>query len=212
MSAMPRLLLVEDHILVRQSLRAFLEDAGCMVVGEAGNGVEALQLIRELRPDLILLDIHLPEMNGIEIARQIRLQWSDICIIVLTAYNETAYQRAFAAMGIYDFVPKTAEFSELLTHIKAAIKTRLALQPANVPPESSETMDYRLTEREIEVLRGAAQGWTNKQIGVQLDISARTVQVHLYTIYQKLNVANRTEAVLRALTLKMIPRIDGEAE
>jgi NarL family two-component system response regulator YdfI len=212
MSIMPRLLLVEDHILVRQSIRAFLEEAGFVVIGEAGSGVEAIQLIRELHPDVILLDIHLPEMNGIETARQIRQQWADIRIIVLTAYNETAYQRALKAIGIHDFVLKTAEFSELLERIKNVMKMPLNSPPAAVPFDLVENADYRLTEREVEVLRGAAQGWTNKQIGVQLDISARTVQVHLHTIYQKLNVANRTEAVLRALALDMIPAINEETE
>lgn len=208
---MPRLLLVEDHILVRQSIRAFLEEAGFVVIGEAGNGVEALQLIRELHPEVVLLDIHLPEMNGIETARQIRQQWVDIRIIVLTAYNETVYQRALKAIGIHDFVLKTAEFSELLERIKNVMRMPLNA-PADAPLELCENADYRLTEREIEVLRGAAQGWTNKQIGVQLDISARTVQVHLHTIYQKLNVANRTEAVLRAIALNLIPRIDEAIE
>lgn len=211
MNTMSRLLLVEDHILVRQSIRAFLEEADFVVVGEAGNGVEALQLIREFHPDVVLLDIHLPEMNGIETARQIRQQWSGIRIIVLTAYNETVYQRALTAIGIHDFVLKTAEFSELLERIKNVMKMPLNA-PAGAPLELIENADYRLTEREIEVLRGAAQGWTNKQIGVQLDISARTVQVHLHTIYQKLNVANRTEAVLRAIALNLIPRIDEAME
>lgn len=211
MNVMPRLLLVEDHILVRQSIRAFLEEAGFVVIGEAGNGVEALQLIRELHPEVVLLDIHLPEMNGIETARQIRQQWVDIRIIVLTAYNETVYQRALKAIGIHDFVLKTAEFSELLERIKNVMRMPLNA-PADAPLELCENADYRLTEREIEVLRGAAQGWTNKQIGVQLDISARTVQVHLHTIYQKLNVANRTEAVLRAIALNLIPRIDEAIE
>lgn len=209
---MPRLLLVEDHILVRQSIRAFLEEAGFIVVGEAGNGSEALQLIGELHPNVVLLDIHLPEMNGIETARQIRQQWSDVRIIVLTAYNEAAYQRALTAIGIHDFVLKTAEFSELLARIKNAMNLPATPQPIEIPFDALDTAAYRLTEREIEVLRGAAQGLTNKQIGVQLDISARTVQVHLSTIFQKLDVANRTEAVLRALALKIIPGIDKEAE
>lgn len=209
---MPRLLLVEDHILVRQSIRVFLEEAGLVVVGEAGNGAEALRLIPELDPNVVLLDIHLPEMNGIETARQIRQRWPDIRIIVLTAYNDTAYQRALSVIGIHDFVPKTAEFAELLRRIKDVMKMPPTLATALIPLDDTENADYRLTEREVEVLRSAAQGLTNKQIGVELDISARTVQVHLHTIYQKLDVANRTEAVLRAIALNMIPRINEDTE
>lgn len=203
---MVRLLLAEDHILVRQSIRAFLHDAGYAVIGEAGTGVEAVRLARELKPDLILMDIHLPEMNGIDAVRQIRQQSPDVRIIALTAYNEKVYQQALAGLGVDDFILKTAEFSVLLQSIQKAVRD----QPPNSLSEA--TADPRLTEREIEVLRGAARGRTNKQIGVELDISARTVQVHLHTIFQKLGVANRTEAVLRAMSLKLIPSTDRDSD
>lgn len=208
---MTRLLLVEDHVLVRQSIRAFLQDAGFSVVGEAGTGVEALQLISDLRPDVILLDIHLPEMNGIEVARQVRQQWPEIRVVALTAYNEKAYQRALMALGVHDFILKTVELSELLQRLNNALNKPVPA-PTTARFSPPDEVDYRLTEREGEVLQGVAKGWTNKQIGHRLDISARTVQVHLYTIYQKLKVANRTEAVLRALALNMIPRTDGDME
>ncbi len=208
---MARLLLVEDHVLVRQSIRAFLQDAN-YVIGEAGTGAEALRLIPDLKPDLVLLDIHLPEMNGIAVARQIRQQWPNIRIVVLTAYNEKAYQAALAEVGVHDFILKTVELSELLLRINQVLDTPIEWQIASTLSGVGGDVDYWLTEREVEVLQGAARGWTNKQIGVQLDISARTVQVHLYTIYQKLNVSNRTEAVLRALALNLIANTDGVSE
>lgn len=197
---MTRLLLAEDHILVRQSIRAFLVDAGYTVIGEAGTGTDAVRLTNQLKPDLVLMDIHLPQMNGIDAVRQIRQQSPGVRIIALTAYNEKAYQQALADLGVDDFILKTAEFSVLLHSIQ------------KVMGEQPVSPDHRLTEREIEVLRGAARGWTNKQIGVELDISARTVQVHLHTIFQKLAVASRTEAVLRAMSLKLIPSNDGAGE
>ncbi len=209
---MTRLLLVEDHVLVRQSIRAFLQDAHLAVIGEAGTGTEAIHLIDELNPDLVLLDIHLPEMNGIELARQMRRRWPHIRIIALTAYNESIYQRELAKIGIYDFILKTAELSELLAAIQRVIHEPLTTDQPFLSLLPSEPNQQRLTEREIDVLRGAAKGWTNKKIGLRLNISARTVQVHLHTIYQKLNVSNRTEAVLSALALKLISQSDGAFE
>jgi DNA-binding NarL/FixJ family response regulator len=204
---MTRLLLVEDHILVRQSIRAFLQDAHLQVVGEAGSGTDALSLIDQLNPDVVLLDIHIPEINGIELARRIRSTWPDIQIIVLTAYNEPIYQQALNEIGVRDFVLKTAEMSELIEIIQRAVAEKsLRAPPQNKPPQEQT----HLTVREIEVLMGAAQGWTNKQIGLRLGISARTVQVHLHTIYQKLHVSNRTEAVLSALALKLISQTGGK--
>ncbi len=205
---MTRLLLVEDHVLVRQSIRAFLEGAALDVVGEASNGSEAVQMTLDLQPDLVIMDVHMPEMSGIEATRRIRRLCPNVRVIALTAYNEKAYQRAFSEVGADGFVLKTAEFSELLKVIQGVMATpREGTMPAPRPESNSQ-----LTERELEVLVSAARGWTNKQIGVHLNISDRTVQVHLQAIYQKLDVTNRTEMVLRALTLGIIHQNDEVIE
>ena len=203
---MARLLLVEDHVLVRQSIRAFLQSADFEIVGEAGTGAEALDFAHKLRPDLILMDIHLPKMNGIEATRRIRRECPGIRIVVLTAYEEKAYRRAFAEIGVDGIVVKTMEFSELRSTIQNALSRQS--RTARIP-YAAATTDQRatLTEREIEVLQCAARGWTNKQIGLHLKISDRTVQVHLQAIYQKFGVTTRTEAVLRAVTLEIISPI-----
>lgn len=200
---MTRLLLAEDHVLVRQSIRAFLENAGFSVVGEAGTGAETVTLAHDLQPDVIVMDIHLPEMNGIEATRRIRQQSPDVRVIALTAYNEKAYQRALKDAGADAFVLKTAEFSELLHVIRRVLKNKVCSSDAVYKPAHS------LTERELEVLMCARRGWTNKQIGARLGISDRTVQVHLQSIYHKLGVTNRTEAVLRGMALNLIQPIDG---
>lgn len=206
---MIRLLLVEDHVLVRQSIRAFLQGANFEVIGETGTGSEAVQLALELQPDIVIMDIHLPDMSGIEATRRIRRQCPDIHVIALTAYNEKVYQRALSDAGADGYILKTAEFSELVDTIQRVISA-----PPDVPNLSggATTLECPLTEREIEVLGCAAKGWTNKQIGVHLGISDRTVQVHLQTIYQKLRVATRTEAVLRAIVLGIIAPIEGAIE
>jgi DNA-binding NarL/FixJ family response regulator len=205
---MTRLLLVEDHVLVRQSIRAFLQSVALEVVGEASTGIEAVQLARQLQPDLVIMDLHLPEMSGIEATRRIRRDSPTIRVIALTAYNEKAYQRALREAGADGFVLKTAQFSELLDVIQKVMAT----QQAPLPEASHTDTSSFLTEREREVLVCAARGWPNKQIGSHLDISDRTVQVHLQTIYQKLGVTNRTEAVMRALVLGIVTTIEGSVE
>ncbi len=200
---MTRILLVEDHVLVRQSLSAFLEGAGLTVVGEASNGAEAVTLANQLEPDVVIMDVRLPVMNGVEAAKQLLAQRPQTRVIALTAYNEQAYQRALAQSGVAAFVLKTAEFSELLHAIQQVTKEPAVSATAQTPPQTP-----LLTERERQVLTCAARGWTNKQIGNHLGISSRTAQVHLQAIYQKLAVANRTEAVLRGLSLKLISSVD----
>ncbi|MDX2137763.1 MAG: response regulator transcription factor [Chloroflexota bacterium] len=200
-----RLMLVEDHILVRQSIRAFLENAGFTIIGEASTGHEALEMAIAYKPDLIIMDIHLPEMNGIEATQHIRRHSPDIRIIALTAYNEKAYYRALSNVGIDGFVLKTAELSELLEAIRRVLADEKTRLPALATPQPL------LTERELQVLTCAGYGWTNKQIGIHLKISDRTVQVHLHTIYEKLQVANRTEAVLHALSLGIIVPMERDS-
>ena len=196
-----RLVLVEDHVLVRQSIRAFLQSETIEVVGEASNGIQAIQLATDLQPDLIMMDIHLPQLNGIEATRQIRQRYPSIRIIALTAYNQSAYQRAVKEVGADAFVLKTVESSELLAVIYAVMGD---IPNASVVHSSQELSSLLLTQREMDVIQYLAMGWHNKKIGLQLDISSRTVQAHLQSIYQKLQVTNRTEAVLRGLALGII--------
>jgi DNA-binding NarL/FixJ family response regulator len=202
-----RILLVEDHVLVRQSISAYLSGAGLTVVGEAGDGLEAVELAAQLQPDVVVMDVHLPTINGVEATRRILAHSPQMRVVALTAYNEQAYQRALMEIGAAAFVLKTAELSALLKTIYEVTN-----QPAAASASPVHPSPITLTEREQQVLMCAARGWTNKQIGSHLGISDRTAQVHLQAIYQKLNVTNRTEAVLRGLSLNLIPQIDGAME
>ncbi|QPC80839.1 response regulator transcription factor [Phototrophicus methaneseepsis] len=197
-------LLAEDHKLVRQGTRFYLESMGVNVVGEATNGREAVEMAGTHHPDVVVMDIHLPELTGVEATRRIRHDYPDIRILVLTAYDEPAYVHALLDAGADGFILKTAELAELykaLNEVAVGRKVYDAETLARARKHISEmsTQIEGLTDRELEVLAQASQGKTNKEIGKILFISDRTVQGHLKNIYQKFGVTSRTEAVAIAL-------------
>jgi DNA-binding NarL/FixJ family response regulator len=206
---MTRVLLAEDHLVVRQSIKLFLESKGVEIIGEAANGREAVEMTRDLQPDVIVMDIHMPELTGIEAARRIRHEYEEVRILVLTAYNEPSYIYALLDAGADGYILKTAELSELYKALQdvasggTAFNAELVRKAKAFHQNQMEMVDT-LTEREIDVLGQAAQGLTNKEIGHILFVSDRTVQGHLQNIYQKLGVATRTEAVTKALSLQLI--------
>lgn len=208
-----RVLLADDHAVVRKGIRDFLEEAGDIaVVAEAGNGEEALELIREQRPDVAVLDIQMPGRTGLEITRAVRTEQLPVGILILTAYDDDPFVMTALRSGANGYVLKTAEPEEIVAAVHAVHEGQSALDPALLqkvmayvagrPPAG---MVESLSAREIEVLRLAAQGFTNKAIGVQLGISDRTVQGHLTNIFGKLDVASRTEAVTKAIQLGLVP-------
>lgn len=211
---MIRVLLVEDHKIVRQGTRLYLESQGVEVIGEATNGLEAVKMASELLPDVVIMDIHLPELTGIEATRRIRHDFPDIRVLVLTAYDEPAYVHGLLDAGADGFVLKTAELSELYQALTEVAGGRQSFNPdvmARVEQHMQEGHSQleSLTEREREVLTYVGGGKTNKEIGQILYISDRTVQGHLKNIYEKLGVNTRTEAVTVALQHGFI-RLGGE--
>lgn len=191
-----RVLLAEDHKMVRQGTRLFLESKGIDVIGEATNGREAVELTRQLQPEVVIMDIHMPELTGIEATRRIRHENDAVRILVLTAYDEPAYVHALLDAGADGFMLKTAELSELLRVLQEVAGGRKVFDKSTLKKAQEVQL---LTEREVEVLTLAAEGMTNKEIGKVLFISDRTVQGHLKNIYDKLGVNTRTEAVKLAL-------------
>ena len=212
---MVNVLLVEDHKVVRHGTRLYLESEGIDVIGEATNGREAVAMARDLKPDVVIMDIHLPELTGVEATRRIRHENDEIRVLVLTAYSEPSYIRALLEAGADGFVLKTAELSELLRALKEVVMGRKAFDAEALAKvirhqQDSPGLIEALTDREIEVLQQAGHGLTNKEIGNQLFISDRTVQGHLKNIYQKLGVATRTEAVALALRQGIITLDEGD--
>lgn len=201
---MVKVLLAEDHKIVRQGTRLYLESQGVEVVGEATNGREAVEMTAQLQPEVVIMDIHLPELTGVEATRRIRHDSPEVRVLVLTAYDEPAYVHALLDAGADGFILKTAELAELYQALqevaggRRAFDAILLTRVAHHVQEMTVQID-RLTARELEVLSQVASGKTNKEIGRILFISDRTVQGHLKNIYEKLGVATRTEAVTIAL-------------
>jgi DNA-binding NarL/FixJ family response regulator len=208
-----RVVIADDHNVVRKGIRDLLSDEDdIVVVGEARNGHEAVDLASALRPDVVVMDIAMPELTGVEATRQIRAQAPGVRVLVLTAYDDDPYIYSLLDAGATGYILKTAESREIVRAVRATAAGQTALDPAVAPrliarltrPTASGDT---LTERELDVLRLAARGQTNKQIGAELAISDRTVQNHLANIYAKLGAASRTEAVTAALQRKLI-RLD----
>ena len=195
-----RLLIADDHEVVRAGLRLLLEDeADFVVVGEAGNGAEAVRLTDELQPQVVLMDLRMPGMGGLEAIEQIRAQWPDVAVVILTTYNEDELMARGLRAGARGYLLKDTKRQTLFDTLKAAARGEALLQPdilARVLNQSPSTQkDSLLTEREREVLAGAAQGERSKEIAVRLGISERTVKAYLSSIYDKLGVDSRAAAI-----------------
>ena len=204
-----RILIVDDHSVVRQGLKMFLAlDPELEVVGEAANGVEALRLARELEPDVVLMDLLMPVMDGVAATAAIRHELPDTEVIALTSVLED--QAIFKAMraGATGYLLKDTESDELCRSIKAAAAGQVQLSPQVAArlmqdvhvPESPES----LTKRETEVLRLLAQGKANKEIAAALVIGEKTVKTHVSNILSKLGVPSRTQAALYAVRLGLV--------
>jgi DNA-binding NarL/FixJ family response regulator len=205
-----RVVIADDHNVVRKGIRdLLLDEDDITVVGEARNGQEAVDLATALRPDVVVMDIAMPEMTGVEATRQIRALAPGVRVLVLTAYEDDPYIYGLLDAGAAGYILKTAESREIVRAVRATAAGKSAIDPSvaprliarlTQPAASSDT----LTDRELDVLRRAARGLTNKQIGADLQISDRTVQNHLANIYAKLEVTSRTEAVTAALQRQLI--------
>lgn len=205
-----RVVLADDHTVVRKGIRDFLEEEDdIQVVAEATTGAEAVALTLEHRPEVAVLDIQMPEMTGIEAARQIKANIPEVQVLVLTAYDDDPYIFAMLQAGASGYVLKNAPSEELIRAVRTVAAGGSALDPtvtakvmaqlSSGKPLGAQAVIEKLTQRELDVLRLAARGHTNRAIGLELGISDRTVQGHLANIFGKLGVTTRTEAVLLAM-------------
>ncbi len=209
-----RVMLVDDHAVVRQGLRTFLDlQDDITVVGEAKDGVEALQIVHELEPDVVLMDLVMPRMDGIETVRRMKALRPHIQIIVLTSFGDD--QKVFAAIraGATGFLLKDVSPQDLAAAIHAARRGEASLAPGIATKLLQEIAigsnpaaeEHTLTEREYAVLALIAQGRSNRQISEELTISEKTVKTHVSNILTKLHLEDRTQAAIYALKEGLVP-------
>jgi NarL family two-component system response regulator LiaR len=204
-----RVLITDDHGVVRQGLRMFLSlEPDFEVVGEASNGEEALAMARDLGPDVVLMDLLMPVMDGISATEKIRAELPDVEVIALTSVLEDASVTGAVRAGAIGYLLKDTDSEELSQAIKAAAEGRVHLAPEAAArlmrevraPDSPEA----LTDREAEVLRLLARGKANKQIASSLYVSEKTVKAHVSSILMKLGVQSRTQAALYAVRAGLV--------
>jgi NarL family two-component system response regulator LiaR len=206
-----RILLADDHAVVREGTRELLErEKDLEVVAEASDGREAVQMAIKERPDVVVMDFAMPQLNGIEATRQLKAIAPSIATLVLTAYDSEQYIFGFLEAGAAGYLLKDVHVDELVKAIRAVHAGESVLHPAVArkvidrfvqPGEkvAEESVLDELTEREVQVLKLAAKGMSNREIALELGISVRTAQTHLNNIFNKMGVGSRTEAVIHAL-------------
>jgi NarL family two-component system response regulator YdfI len=228
MSNSIRVMIVDDHLIIREGLRLMLEEVGeeFQVVGDATDGESALQLVGQLQPAVVLMDLRMPRMDGITAIEHIRRLYPQIAIIILTTYNEDDLMIRGLQAGACGYLLKDTGLETLLNAIRAAARGEMLIQPdimarilsyttsqrspSSPPPPPplnthSNHKTFDLTERELEVLTGVARGERSKDIARHLGISERTVRAYLTNIYTKLNVTSRASAVTTAIRYGILP-------
>jgi DNA-binding NarL/FixJ family response regulator len=212
-----RVVVVDDHELLRAGTRRILDDAsGFTVVGEADDGEAALAVVTRTRPDVVLVDIRLPSVNGIDLARQIVESHPTTTVLILSAYDDEHYVRAALAAGVAGYLLKTTPSDELVHSIRVACEGYAFLdrfpsgRGEKAPPVDSRGGGARLTGREQEVVRLVVRGRSNKAIAHQLGISPRTVEGHLNHVFEKVGSTSRTELVHYALANGLFVRDPDE--
>jgi NarL family two-component system response regulator LiaR len=206
-----KVIIADDHALFREGTHSLIgHEKDMEVVGEASDGEEAIKLVTELHPHVVLMDISMPRVNGIEATRRIKADFPSTAVLILTAYDNDQYIVALLEAGAAGYLLKNVSGSDLVNAIRAVHAGEAVLHPAiaqkvfsrlgssaresEVPGQLDE-----LSEREMEILRLAARGMSNQDIATQLYLSRRTVQAHLANIFRKMDVGSRTEAVLQAM-------------
>ncbi|MED4591686.1 response regulator transcription factor [Bacillus safensis] len=211
-----RIVIVDDHYVVREGLKLILEtDERFEVVGEAEDGGKGIDVIKEKSPDLVLLDLNMPMMSGLDMLREMQTLQIKVPLLILTTYNEENLMIQGLQLGAKGYLLKDASRENLFNTIEAAIRGDILLQ-SNVaskvfestvhkePQEKLKTDNHLLTEKEMLVLQAVARGFRSKEIAFDMGISERTVKAHLTNIYQKLNVTSRAEAIKTSIELGII--------
>jgi NarL family two-component system response regulator YdfI len=212
-----RVLVTDDHAIVREGIGLVLETVeGIAVVGEASDGHEAIDLTEQLEPDVILMDLRMPGMDGLTAIQHLQAEHPQVAIVILTTYNEDELMLKGLQAGARGYLLKDTERATLIRTIQAAARGDTLLQPDILAralsqaderraPPAPDSVDADLTERELEVLHAVALGERNKEIAYRLEITERTVKAHLTNIYNKLGVDSRAAAIAVAAQAGLLP-------
>lgn len=207
-----RVMLVDDHDMVRRGLAAFLQiKPDLQLVGEARDGAEAVKLCAQLKPDVILMDLIMPEMDGATATKEIKESWPEVNIIALTSFQEKNLVREVLEAGAIGYLLKNVTVDELAAAVRSANAGQTTLAPEAVqallqaaPEEQNPKSHFQLTDREMEVLTLLVEGLNNREIAERLYVSRATAKAHVSHILRKLDVSNRAEAVALALRDRLV--------
>lgn len=208
-----KIMITDDHSMIREGLKNLLElDGDIEVIAEAENGEECLEKLSTVKPDVLLLDINMPKMNGLQVLQSLKDRKSKIKVLVLTVHNETEYLMKAVDIGINGYVLKDSESAELKKAIFAIVDGEDYIQPSLIPALNSkmilknedEIKIEALTKREMQVLKELAVGKFNRDIAKEMEISERTVKNHISSIFKKLDVTDRTQAAVFAIRNNLI--------
>lgn len=207
------IMIADDHSMIRQGLKQLLElEKEFRVVAEASDGVECLEKLDKTVPDILLLDINMPRMNGLEVLKKLKEDNREIHILVLTVHNEVEYLLKVIDIGVHGYLLKDADFQELKKAIHCIVNGEDYIQPNLIPLLNAKIVERNtdtvmiesLTKRELEVLKLLAHGMYNKEIAQKLTISERTVKNHVSSIFKKIEVMDRTQAAVFAIKNNLI--------
>lgn len=208
-----KIMITDDHSMIREGLKSLLElDGDIEVIAEAENGEECLQKLLSVKPDVLLLDINMPKMNGLEVLKSLKDAKSKVKVLVLTVHNETEYLMKAVEIGINGYVLKDSESAELKKAIFTIYDGENYIQPSLIPALNSKMIEKNedeiklesLTKRELQVLKELAVGKFNRDIAKEMEISERTVKNHISSIFKKLDVTDRTQAAVFAIRNNLI--------
>lgn len=208
-----KIMITDDHSMIREGLKNLLElDGDIEVIAEAVDGEDCLEKLETVKPDVLLLDINMPKMNGLEVLKNLKARKSKIKVLVLTVHNEIEYLLKAVDIGVNGYVLKDSESSELKKAIFALVEGETYIQPSLIPALNSKMIEKNedevkidsLTRRELEVLKLLAVGMYNKEVAEKLNISERTVKNHVSNIFKKLEVTDRTQAAVFAIRNNLI--------
>lgn len=210
---MVNVMIADDHSMIREGLKQLLELEGDFkVVAEACDGVDCLNKLTNIIPDILLLDINMPNMNGLEVLQKLKERKMNVRVLVLTVHNEVEYLLKAVDIGVNGYLLKDSESAELKKAILAVISGEDYIQPSMIPVLNAKKIDIntdntkieKLTKRELEVLKLLAVGMYNKEVAEQLSISERTVKNHVSNIFKKIEVTDRTQAAVFTIRNNLI--------